>query len=598
MISSRNIRNFSIIAHIDHGKTTLTDRLLRATNTVAARDFEERMMDSNPIEKERGITIKLAPVRMEYSAGDQQYELNLIDTPGHVDFGYEVSRSLAACEGALLVVDATQGIQAQTLSNFDKASALGLKIIPVINKIDLPNADPDNVALDLIETLHIAENEIVRVSAKTGKGVPGLLEAVVKHIPVPLGKDADPLRILVFASLYHPHKGVIAYVRVVSGVLKKENLQLMAVGKDFVPTEIGVFIPSMSQISELHAGEVGYLATGLKEVILVRVGDTITAAQAVRNNLVKPLPGYKEPQPMVYMDFYPLDGDDFVLLVDAMGKLALHDAAIQYQPTHSTALGNGLRIGFLGILHADVVQERLEDEYDLELIATSPSVPYKIHLTTGEIKMIHNPSELPDPSTIAQYDEPMTKATIFTPKEYVGAVMRLCEKHRAILQELQDVGTRVKMMYFLPLAELIINFHDQLKSVSSGFASLEYELIGYEPVDAVKLDILIHHESVEALSQMVVRSQAQLIGRAMVKKLKEVIPRQQFEVAIQAAVGGTIVARETIGSYRKDVIAKLYGGDQTRKDKLLKKQKKGKKRMKEFGKISLPQEAFLAVLER
>ncbi|MEK7458225.1 MAG: translation elongation factor 4, partial [Patescibacteria group bacterium] len=579
-------------------KTTLTDRLLRATNTVAARDLEERMMDNNAIEKERGITIKLAPVRMEYSFGDKKYELNLIDTPGHVDFGYEVSRSLAACEGALLVVDATQGIQAQTLSNFDKAAALGLKIIPVINKIDLPNADPDNVTLDLIETLHVAEREIVRVSAKTGEGVPELLEAVVKYIPAPIGKDSDPLRVLVFASLYHPHKGVIAYVRVVSGVLKKENLQLMAAQTHFVPTEIGVFHPVMFPVTELHSGEVGYVATGLKEVILVRVGDTVTTAQAARDHLAKPLPGYKEPQPMVYMDFYPLDGDDFVLLVDAMGKLALHDAAIQYQPTHSTALGNGLRIGFLGILHADVVQERLEDEYDLELIATSPSVPYKIHLTTGEIKMIHNPSELPDPSMIAQYDEPMTMATIFTPKEYLGAVMRLCEEHRATLQELQDVGVRVKMIYFLPLAELIIKFHDQLKSVSSGFASLEYELIGYEPVDAVKLDILIHHEAVEALSQMVVRSQAQLIGRAMVKKLKEVIPRQQFEVAIQAAVGGNIVARETIGSYRKDVIAKLYGGDQTRKDKLLKKQKKGKKRMKEFGKISLPQEAFLAVLER
>ena len=597
-ILAANIRNFSIIAHIDHGKTTLTDRLLRATNTVAARDLEERMMDSNPIEKERGITIKLAPVRMEYSLGDQTYELNLIDTPGHVDFGYEVSRSLAACEGALLVVDATQGIQAQTLSNFDKAVALGLKVIPVINKIDLPNADPDKVALDLIETLHIAEHEIVRVSAKTGEGVPELLEAIVKYIPAPIGKDSEPLRVLVFASLYHPHKGVIAYVRVVSGILKKENLQLMAAQTNFVPTEIGVFHPVMFPVTNLHAGEVGYVATGLKEVILVRVGDTVTTAQAARDHLAKPLPGYKEPQPMVYMDFYPLDGDDFVLLVDAMGKLALHDAAIQYQPTHSTALGNGLRIGFLGILHADVVQERLEDEYDLELIATSPSVPYKIHLTTGEITMIHNPSELPDPSMIAQYDEPMTKATIFTPKEYLGAVMRLCEEHRATLQELQDVGVRVKIIYFLPLAELIIKFHDQLKSVSSGFASLEYELIGYEPVDAGKLDILIHHEPVEALSQMVVQSQAQLIGRAMVKKLKEVIPRQQFEVAIQAAVGGNIVARETIGSYRKDVIAKLYGGDQTRKDKLLKKQKKGKKRMKEFGKISLPQEAFLAVLER
>jgi GTP-binding protein LepA len=497
-------------------------------------------------------------------------------------------------------VDATQGIQAQTLSNFDKAKALGLRVIPVINKIDLPNADADQVALDIIETLHSPEQDIVRVSAKSGIGVPELLEKLIQLIPPPThaGKQEDPLRVLVFASLYHPHKGVIAYVRVVSGVLKRENLHLMAADTNFVPTEIGVFHPAMDTIPELRAGDVGYLATGLKNVGHVRVGDTITTVQAAQRKEVKQLPGYKEPQPMVYMDFYPVDGDEFVLLVDAMGKLALHDAAIQYQPTHSTALGNGLRIGFLGILHADVVQERLENEYDLDLIATSPSVPYEIKLTSGETKMIHNPAELPDPTQIAQYNEPMTLATIFTPKEYLGAIMRLCEEHRAVLQELQDVGTRVKTIYFLPLAELIIKFHDQLKSVSSGFASLEYELIGYEPVDAVKLDILVHHEPVEALSQMVVRSQAEFVGRAMVKRLKEVIPRQQFEVAIQAAIGGNIVARETIGSYRKDVIAKLYGGDQTRKDKLLKKQKKGKKRMKEFGSISLPQEAFLAVLER
>jgi len=598
MISSSNIRNFSIIAHIDHGKTTLTDRLLRATNTVSERLLEERMMDSNPIEKERGITIKLAPVRMAYIKDGQEYELNLIDTPGHVDFGYEVSRSLAACEGALLVVDATQGIQAQTLSNFDKAKHLGLKIISVINKIDLPNADPDKVALDLIETLGVDEQDIVKVSAKSGIGVEHLLEEVVRQIPPPSGKNENPLQVLVFASLYHPHKGVIAYVRVKNGVLKRENLKFMADLTSFVPTEIGTFSPSMIARLELHAGEVGYLATGLKEVGHVRVGDTVTTTLAMQQGMVQPLEGYKEPQPMVYMDFYPVDGDDFVLLVDAMGKLALHDAAIQYQATHSHALGNGLRVGFLGILHADVVQQRLEEEYNLELIATSPSVPYQIHLTNGTIKMIHNPVELPDPSEIAQYDEPMTLATIFTPKDYLGAVMRLCDEHRAQLQELVDIGARVKAVYFLPLAELIVRFHDQLKSVSSGFASLEYEMIGYEPVDAVKMDILVHHEIIEALSVMVVRSQVQKIGRAMVKKLKEVIPRHQFEVAIQAAIGGNIIARETIGSFRKDVIAKLYGGDQTRKDKLLKKQKKGKKRMKEFGSVSLPQEAFLAVLER
>lgn len=556
------------------------------------------MMDSNPIEKERGITIKLAPVRMLHTQDGTEYELNLIDTPGHVDFGYEVSRSLAACEGALLVVDATQGIQAQTLSNFDKAKTLGLKIIPVINKIDLPNADPDKVALDLIETLGVNEKDIVKVSAKSGIGVDHLLKEIVRQIPAPSGKNENPLQVLVFASLYHPHKGVIAYVRVANGVLKKENLKLMADHTTFVPTEIGTFSPSMLARPELVAGEVGYLATGLKEVGHVRVGDTVTTSLAMQQGIATALEGYKEPQPMVYMDFYPVDGDDFVLLVDAMGKLALHDAAIQYQATHSHALGNGLRVGFLGILHADVVQQRLEEEYDLELIATSPSVPYQIHLTNGSIKMIHNPVELPDPSEIAQYDEPMTMATIFTPKDYLGAVMRLCDEHRAQLQELVDIGARVKAVYLLPLAELIVRFHDRLKSVSSGFASLEYEMIGFDPVDAVKMDILVHHEAIEALSVMVVRSQAQKIGRAMVKKLKEVIPRHQFEVAIQAAIGGNIIARETIGSFRKDVIAKLYGGDQTRKDKLLKKQKKGKKRMKEFGQVSLPQEAFLAVLER
>ena len=597
MISASHIRNFSIIAHIDHGKTTLTDRLLRHTETVTAREFEERMMDSNPIEKERGITIKLAPVRMQYKANNGElYELNLIDTPGHVDFGYEVSRSLAACEGALLVVDATQGIQAQTLSNYEKARALGLKVIPVINKIDLPAADPDRVMLDLMEAFQIPEDEILKVSAKTGIGVPDLFEAVVKHIPSPTGKDAEPLRVLVFTSLYHPHKGVIAYVRVVSGVLKKEQLALIATDTQFMPTEIGVFQPQMSPVTELRAGEVGYVATGLKEVGGVRVGDTIT--QSLERSRVQQLPGYKEPQPMVYMDFYPVDGDDYVLLTDAMGKLALHDAALQYQATHSNALGNGLRVGFLGILHAEIVQERLEREFDLDLIATSPTVPYEIVLSTGEVIMVHNPAELPDPGTIRQYREPVTLTTIYTPKDYLGSVMTLCDEHRASLQELQDIGTRVRVIYLLPLSELIVNFHDQLKSVSSGFASLEYELYGYEPVDAVKLDVLIHHEPVEALAQIVVRDRVEGIGRRLVKRLKEVIPKQQFEIALQATIGGKVVARETISAYRKDVTAKLYGGDQTRKDKLLKKQKKGKKRMKEFGRVSLPQEAFLAVLER
>ncbi len=588
---SRTIRNFSIIAHIDHGKTTLTDQLLRKTDTVSSRLMQERMMDSNPIEKERGITIKLAPVRLMY----KDCELNLIDTPGHVDFGYEVSRSLAACEGALLVVDATQGIQAQTLSNYEKAHALGLKILPVINKIDLPAADPDRVALDLIETFGCREEEIVRVSAKTGINIEGLLDAIIAHVPQPAGSDTEPLRVLVFTSLYHPHKGVIAYVRVVSGVLRRERLMTLAHEMNFLPLELGIFRPQMEVVEELHAGEVGYIATGLKDVRLVRVGDTITTVQSPATT---PLAGYKEPQPMVYMELYPTEGDDYALLLDAMGKLALHDAALQFQPTHSPALGNGLRVGYLGILHATIVQERLENEYNMDLIATSPSVLYKITTKTGENVEIHTPTEYPDPSIIASIAEPVTLSRIFVPKEYLGAVMRLCEDHRASLEGLEEHGVRVKVTYLLPLSELIVNFHDELKSVSSGFASLEYEIFDYQPVDAVKLDVLVHFERIDALSQIVIRQKAEGIGRKVVKKLKEVIPRQNFEIAIQAAIGGKVVAREDLAGYRKDVTAGMYGGDITRRQKLLKKQVKGKKRMREFGKVSLPQEAFLAVLER
>lgn len=585
------IRNFSIIAHIDHGKTTLTDQLLRKTGTVSERLMEERMMDSNPIEKERGITIKLAPVRLNYKG----HELNLIDTPGHVDFGYEVSRSLAACEGALLVVDATQGIQAQTLSNYEKAHALGLKIVPVINKVDLPAADPDQVALDLIETFGVKEEEIIRVSAKTGINIDGLLDAIISYIPAPTGRDEDPLQVLVFTSLYHPHKGVIAYVRVVSGVLRKERLATFGSSLDFTPIEIGCFRPQMEAVEELHAGEVGYVASGLKDVRLLRVGDTITA---LSRKATKPLPGYKEPQPMVYMEFYPTEGDDYALLLDAMGKLALHDAAIQFLPTHSPALGNGLRVGFLGILHATIVQERLSNEYNMDLIATSPSVLYEVTTRTDQVLQIHTPTEYPDPSIIAQIREPVTLSTIFVPKEYLGSVMRLCEEHRASLEGLQEHGNRVKVTYLLPLSELIVNFHDELKSVSSGFASLEYEVFDYQPVDAIKLDILVHFERIDALSQIVIRQKAESIGRKIVKKLKDVIPRQNFEIAIQAAIGGKVVAREDLAGYRKDVTAGMYGGDITRRQKLLKKQVKGKKRMREFGKVSLPQEAFLAVLER
>lgn len=594
-MKSSNIRNFSIIAHIDHGKTTLTDRLLHLTKTVSDREFHERMMDSNPIEKERGITIKLAPVRMEYVADDGQgYILNLIDTPGHVDFGYEVSRSLAACEGALLVVDATQGIQAQTISNYEKAKELGLTIIPVVNKIDLPGIDLETVTLELIESLGVSESDIVYVSAKTGQNIDQLLKAIVSRVPSPEIKESQPLRALIFTSKYDQHKGVIAYVRVVDGILQKEALNTMITGKQLNPIELGVFRPQMIAKDELKAGEVGYIATGLKNVTGIKVGDTITGKNQPHH---QPLPGYRDPQPMVYMDFYPIDGDDFTLLQDAMGKLALHDAALKFVPTHSAALGNGLRVGFLGILHNEIVRERLELEFNLELIATSPSVTYQVVKTDKSELEIHTPSELPDPSLIQQISEPITKTTILTSKQFYGAVLSLCEESRGELQEVTEMGSRLRLVYEIPLAEIIINFHDRLKSVSQGFASMEYQVTGYRPVDAVKLDIMIQHEKIEALSMIVVRDRSESLGRKIVKKLKEVVPRQQFEVPIQAALGGKIVARETIKAFRKDVTAKLYGGDATRRKKLLEKQKRGKKRMKEIGKVTLNQEAFLAVLE-
>ena len=624
-MNTSRIRNFSIIAHIDHGKTTLTDRLLELTNTVSKRELSDRVMDSNPIEQERGITIKLAPVRMEYFKAQslksevvtqkfqtsniknqtnfktqntkhktQNYILNLIDTPGHVDFGYEVSRSLAACEGALLLVDATQGVQAQTLSNYFKARALGLTIIPVINKIDLPSADVDGCILELIEMLDIDETEIIQVSAKTGENIDLLLRQIVKKIPPPAGDIQAELRALVFTSYYDQHKGVIAYVRVVDGILKSSNLHLWATHLDLDAVELGIFSPKMKPKDQLLTGEVGYVATGLKTVSQVKVGDTLTT----KNAIIKPLPGYKEPQLMVFMDIYPLDGKDFSLLVEAMEKLCLADAALKFEKVHSLALGNGLRVGFLGILHGEIVRERLEREFGLALIATSPSVPYELEFSDGRVKKIHHAGEFPDPSLIKLIKEPITKATIFTPKAYVGGIMQLSESSRGSLQEMVEVGERVKMIYTIPLAELIVGFHDALKSISSGFASLEYELIGYRAVDAVRLDILIQKEAVLALSQIVVRDKAVVIGKKIVKKLKTVIPRQQFEIPIQAAIGGKILARETVKAFRKDVTAKLYGGDITRRKKLLEKQKKGKKRMKEIGRVTLNQEAFLAVLER
>ncbi len=585
------IRNFSIIAHIDHGKTTLTDALLRFTDTVTDRELTERMMDSNPIEQERGITIKLAPVKMEY----QGHMLNLIDTPGHVDFGYEVSRSLAAGEGAVLLIDASQSVQAQTLSNYEKAVALGLTIIPVLNKIDLPTVDLDTVKLEVMESFGFDEAEIVSVSAKTSQNVDQLLRAIIDRIPAPTGKLDQPLRGLVMTSHYDYHKGVVASVRIIDGVLEKQKLKLISTDTSFNAVEVGIFSPTMKPIQKLSAGEVGYLATGLKDIKKVRVGDTVTAADL--KSEVKPLPGYQEPTPMVYMELYPIDADDFRILKDSMAKLTLHDSSLQYQGTHSLALGNGLRVGFLGILHAEIVRERLKREFNLDLIATAPSVIYQVTTTNGELIEAHSPGEMPDPSIISSISEPIALATIYSPAKYLSTIIQFLKDRRGELLDSQPIGVRTRLKFKIPLAEIIVDLHDNLKSISSGYASLEYELSEYRPVDAVKVDILINKEVVEALSIITVKDQANYRGKKLVKKLKEVVPRQLFEIPIQAAIGGKIIARETVRAFRKDVTAKLYGGDRTRRMKLLKKQAKGKKRMKQVGSVELNQDAFLAVLE-
>lgn len=590
------IRNFSIIAHIDHGKTTLTDCFLRHTQTVTDLQFRERMMDSNPIEQERGITIKLAPVRMMYELKGQEYILNLIDTPGHVDFGYEVSRSLAACEGVLLVVDATQGVQAQTLTNYEKAKELGLVIIPVINKIDLPSADVDQTMLECMETFEVDESDIVCVSAKTSTNIDLLLEKIIEKIPEPTGTEDAPLRALVITSKFDQHRGALAYVRVVDGVLKKENLSLFAAQTTLQPIDFGVFVPTMKPVAELRAGEVGFVATGLKDIRELKVGDTITTTRDM--DKIQPLPGYREPTPMVYMELYPVDGADFIVLQESVGKLALHDAALQYSGTHSSALGNGLRIGFLGILHAEIVLERLEREFELNLIATAPTVTYRITTTTGDVIDIKTPSDMPEPSLIKTVEEPMAAVTIFTPESYMSPVMKLIRDRRGELLQTSLIGKRSRVELTMPLAEIITDFHDTLKSATSGFASMEYTLSGYQHVQAVKVSILLNHEIVEPLSFISVKDQAEERARVLVTKLKEVIPRQMFEVPIQAAIGGTVIARETLKAFRKDVTAKLYGGDVTRRQKLLKKQAKGKKKMKQLGKVELNQEAFLAILKK
>jgi len=583
-----NIRNFCILAHVDHGKSTLADRFLETTGTVLLSSIVPQFLDSNPISRERGITIKLAPVRMNCKG----YIFNLIDTPGHVDFSYEVSRSLAACEGALLIVDATQGIQAQTLAYFDKAKNQGLKILPVVNKIDLPASQPEETALSLINSFGFAPDDILFVSAKTGEGMEELIAAIIKKIPPPSGQD-KLTRALVFDSLYDPHKGVIIYVRIIDGKIEKNSgLKLMATNTDFYPVDIGYFVPEPKSVECLETGAVGFIATGLKDIRLARVGDTVVFSSQMGETA--PLVGYQQPKPMVFVGLYPTDQAAFNDLADALGKLRLNDASFGYQPESSLALGKGFRVGFLGPLHAEVITQRLEREFNLELISTAANVEYQAIIRGSKVD-IQNVSQVPE--DCREIFEPVMQGTILTPAEYLGPILELAKKKRGSLLEMEYLDRQVKLVYELPLAEIISNFFPLLKSASSGFASFNYELIGFRKFDGVKLDILIGGIQVDALSKIVSRNQAYLQGRELVERLSGQIPKQMFEFAIQASIRGKIISRITKKSWRKDVTAKLYGGDQSRKDKLLDKQKKGKKRMKAVGKVYIPQEAFLAVLK-
>ncbi len=591
-----NVRNFCIIAHIDHGKTTLSDRLLEITRTIAERQIGEQMLDAMDLERERGITIKMHPVTLTYHARDgQTYELNFIDTPGHVDFSSEVSRSLAACEGALLVIDAAQGIEAQTLANYHLALEQNLTIIPVINKIDLPAADVPRVRHEIEELLIIEGSDAIACSAKEGIGIEEILEAIVTRIPPPKGND-DHLRGLIFDAQFDPYRGVVAYVRVVDGELRSGmKFMSMAHERVYEATEVGVFKPEMRKTDELAIGNVGYVIANIKSLGDMDVGDTITEPS---NPAPEALPGYKPIVPMVYCGLYPNEGVEVSELRDALEKLALNDSALHFEPESSIALGFGFRCGFLGLLHMEIVQERLERNYNLDLIATSPSVVFRVTMTGGEIELIDNPAKLPARDKIALMEEPYVKATVITPPEYVGAIMELTQNRRGTLQNMEYLADgRVILTYEMPLIEVIIDYFDQLKSRTKGYASLDYEVIGYREGDLVKLEILLNGESVDALSFIVAREKAPARGRALTEKLKELIPRQMFDVPIQAAIGGKVVARETVSALRKNVLAKCYGGDITRKRKLLEKQKAGKERMKRVGRVDLPQEAFMAVLQ-
>ncbi|MBQ0135673.1 MAG: translation elongation factor 4 [Oscillospiraceae bacterium] len=594
----QNIRNFSIIAHIDHGKSTLADRLLELTGMVAKRDMTEQILDDMDLERERGITIKAHAVKLDYKASDGQvYELNLIDTPGHVDFNYEVSRSLAACEGAVLIIDSTQGIEAQTLANTYLALDHDLEICPVINKIDLPAAHPEEVCQEVEDVIGLDCSEAPRVSAKTGENVEQVLEQIVKIVPPPQGDESAPLRALIFDSIYDSYKGVIVYVRIVDGTIKAgDTMRLMSTGAEFTVVEVGYMrATSMQPAACLKAGEVGYITASIKTVSEARVGDTVTTVDKPAD---APLPGYRKVNPMVFCGIYPADGADYEALKEALAKLQLNDAALSFEPETSGALGFGFRCGFLGLLHLEIIQERLEREYDLDLVTTIPSVIYKIHLTDGTVVEIDNPSNYPDPATIQFSEEPIVNAHIFSPPEYVGQIMDLCQERRGVFKDMQYITPdRVDIHYELPLNEIIYDFFDVLKSRTRGYASLDYEILGYQESDLVKLDVLLNGDQIDALSFIIHSEKAYAKARKIAEKLKDNIPRQLFEIPIQMAIGGKVIARETVKAMRKDVLAKCYGGDITRKKKLLEKQKEGKKRMRQFGTVEVPQEAFMAVLK-
>ena len=596
-MSTKKIRNFCIIAHIDHGKSTIADRLIEYTGTLQKREMEAQVLDSMDLERERGITIKAQSVRILYKAQDgEEYTLNLIDTPGHVDFSYEVSRSLAACEGALLVVDAAQGVEAQTLANVYLALEHDLEIIPVINKIDLPSADPDRVKHEIEDIIGLDASEAVLCSAKSGIGIPDILEAIVNKVPAPPDKSDEPTRALIFDSRFDAYKGAIAYVRVKEGTIKaKDTIRMMHDNKDFDVTELGIFTPNLVPVQELPCGSVGCIAASIKNVKDCHVGDTVTLAN---NPAPEPLPGYRKAVSMVYCGLYPTESKDYENLRDALEKLQLNDAALEYEAETSLALGFGFRCGFLGLLHMDVIQERLEREYNLTLITTAPSVNYKVYKTNGEMLEVDNPAKLPPPTEIDYIEEPYVKATTIVPKDFVGTIMELSQDKRGEYQSMEYLDeTRVSVVYHLPLSEIIYDYFDKLKSATKGYASLDYELIGYKQSPMVKMDILLNGDPVDALSIIVHKDRAATRGRALAEKLKELIPRQMFEIPIQAAVGTKIVARETVKAWRKDVLAKCYGGDISRKRKLLEKQKAGKKRMKAVGSVEIPQEAFMAILK-